>query len=109
MAFTVHRNPHHVHIEASCLDHSTCPTTHWKGGRPESTHPHYVEIDASTGLIGYTRLTAQEIATAAKSAQATELEYERSQRARESDLKRLRTRARTDEDFAALLRHLNLN
>lgn len=28
---------------------------------PQRDHPHYVEVDVSTGMIGYTRLTAKEV------------------------------------------------
>lgn len=61
MAFIIHTKPHHVHIITSCSDHRDCPDWHWDGGRPEESHPHHVEIDCSTGLVGYTRLTAEEI------------------------------------------------
>lgn len=53
--------PHHIHKAGNCQDHRDCPSSHWIGGRPETEWPHHVEIDLSTGLIGYTRLTEEEI------------------------------------------------
>lgn len=61
MAFTLFLNPEHIHIESSCVDHRYCSESHWKGGRPQIDHPHHVEIDINTGLVGYTRLTQEEI------------------------------------------------
>lgn len=54
--------PHHVHLDPTCSDHSEgkCPEEHWYGGRPEKDWPHHVEIDISTGLVGYTRLSEEE-------------------------------------------------
>jgi hypothetical protein len=70
MAFTVHLNPDHVHVDTDCTDHRNCPDEHWEGGRPDPDQPNHVEIDCSTGLVGYTRLTDMEIAE--RAAQAAE-------------------------------------
>lgn len=109
MAFTVHLRPHHVHIETSCTDHSACSEDHWKGGRPEREHPHHVEVDCSTGLVGYTRLTGKEIAEREAAAKVAMKEQAAAQSKRDSDLFILRERAKTDPHFAALLRHLGLH
>jgi hypothetical protein len=57
-----HQHPDHVHLPIRCLHPEHCPADHWVGGRPERTHPHHIEVDVSTGHVGYTRLTAAEIA-----------------------------------------------
>jgi hypothetical protein len=59
--------PHHVHNDTACSSPSDeCPVSHWLNEgrqrvRPEKGYPHHVEIDAGTGLIAWTRLTADEI------------------------------------------------
>lgn len=60
--FEFNKRPHHVHIEPSCTRQHECGDDHWIGGRPDPNHPHFVEHNVSTGLTGYTRLTAKEIA-----------------------------------------------
>jgi hypothetical protein len=108
MAFTVYFNPHHVHVETSCTDHRDCSDEHWEGGRPEPEHPHHVEVDCSTGLVGYTRLTAEEIAE--REAQAVEVAKQ--QAIIDAKLKDrqdlVRARAKDDPAFKALAEHLGI-
>src|SRR6266851_122287 len=108
MALTRWTNRDHVHVETSCIDHRDCPDDHWEGGRPEPEHPHYVEVDCSTGLVGYTRLTDEEIGK--NIAQASEAGNLRDQAAAalEARYELIRGRAEEDPVFKAIAEILGI-
>ena|SRR6266851_10321116 len=108
MALTRWPNPDHVHVETSCIDHRDCPDDHWEGGRPEPEHPHYVEVDCSTGLVGYTRLTDEEIAERARLAEIATKERVEQEKAALKRQAALAVRAAKDPDFKLLLEHLGI-
>lgn len=103
--FTVHLHPHHV-----WQPHAGVPEGgFWlEGGAPEPTHPHHVEVDCSTGRIGYTRLTDSEISEQLARAEediAARGSIEEEARARMAEL---RAEAKRSPAFAALLEHFGI-
>src|SRR5258708_40244978 len=100
--------PDHVHIDPECTNHLECGAEHWEGGRPESHHPHHVEADCSTGLVGYTRLTADEIARQKAQAERILTAEREAQEKYAQRIAVIREKARTDPGFAALAEHLGI-
>ena len=111
MAFSIHPNPDHIHIETTCGDHfsNDCTEGHWIGGRPEKDHPHkHIEIDCSTGLVGYTRRSKKEIEEWKQESIRIVKEQEVIRQQQENDIFILKEAAKTDDRFTALLRHLGI-
>jgi hypothetical protein len=105
MAFTVHLNPDHVrdlgHPENGWLNDSR--------PEPEKGYLYKVELDLSTGLEGWTRLTDEEVVENEKRVTA-EAEYRADAQAkRDADLEALRAEAKDNPAFAALLRRLGVD
>jgi hypothetical protein len=120
MAFSIHLNPDHVHVETSCGNHLDCKDdlSHWNErgpvlhglkrlGLPEG-HPHHVEHDCDTGQTGYTRLTAPEIAARAATAAADGELQANLEASRQADLELVKSLAAESPKMAALLRHLRI-
>ena len=82
------------------------------GPPPAPSHPHHVEIDVSTGLVGYEALSAEEAkARADESAKLSKAQakVEADERRRRDDvLDLVRTKAREDPAFAALAQLLGI-
>lgn len=100
MAFTVHPTPHHVYLPDE---------DRWEGGAPDPEHPHHVEVDVSTGLVGYTRLTDEQVAEqeARAAEEATARASIDAQLRERQDI--IRARAKEDPAFKALAEHLGIS
>lgn len=126
---TAHPNPHHVHYPRGvvCLDCEdftaleverclSCGSSAvalveegWdESGPPHPGHPHHVEIDMSTGIVGYTRLSKAELAEQQAEAKRLNAAAEATRKERELGLELIRTKAADDPGFAALARHLGV-
>lgn len=81
----------------------------WRDGRPDPGHPHHVEHDLSTGMVGYTRLTKAEIAERAVESRRFQAEQKKAAMERELGLRQLREKAASDPAWAALARHLGIS
>lgn len=97
--FSAHPKPHHVQYPDGIWD---------ERGEPEREHPHHVEIDISTGMIGYTRLTAAEIA--ANKAEGAKLDKAQAEleKARDRRVGIIKGKAREDPAFRAIAEHLGI-
>ena len=97
--FTVHLKPHHVQYSDGLWD---------ERGEPEREHPHHVEIDLSTGMVGYTRLSPTEV----KEQKAEAEKYHKAalelEKVREKRLAAIKGKAREDPAFRALAEHLGI-
>src|SRR5258708_26810181 len=100
--------PDHVHIDPEFTNHLECGAEHWEGGRPETAHPHHVEVDCSTGLVGYTRLTADEIAEQKVRAERSLASEKDAQAKLAERLFAIRKKAKTDPAFAALAEYFGI-
>lgn len=125
MAFSIHVNPHHVehpshgwltadHLDAMphLLEHlgegqGERIRTH--GGPPEKEYPHLVEVDCSTGWVGYTRATPEDLEELRKQGEQMALERAAADAVTDARLKSLRDKAKEDSGFAALLEHLGVD
>lgn len=104
------RIPHHIHIETGCAGQSDiCLDEHWLGGKPERSWPHHVEIDCSSGCVGYTRLTEEEI-NDLKTFQDF-MDEDQAARAAEqqAELELIKSLAKSNPAMAALLRRMGVD
>jgi hypothetical protein len=77
-------------------------------GPPHPGHLHHVEIDCSTGMVGYTRLTKAEIAERKAQEKAALVAEKDSREELEQRLGLIRAKAAEDPAFDALARHLGI-
>jgi hypothetical protein len=95
-------------------DHIFHPKKGWvKGALPIKDgvvdHPgHRMEIDCSTGLVGYTLIPLKEIAKLKQEAVADQVARDLDATAQQSDLEMIRQEAAVNPAFAALLRRLGV-
>jgi hypothetical protein len=78
-------------------------------GKPHPGHPHHVELDVSTGMVGYTRLTKTEITERAAEAKRIAVAEQEIQKELEQRHALIREKASSDPAFAALAKHLGIN
>lgn len=74
------------------------------GGPPDASYQHDVEVDVSTQLQGYMRLTDEELAERRTEAEAYDKAAQDLAAERERDLDLIQQRAKDDPAFAALAR-----
>lgn len=80
----------------------------WHGGPPDRNKVHHVEHDLSTGLVGYSRLTPQQVTEWKAMQAAMTADYERFEAKRQQRIADLRVAGEKDPSFELLLRHLGI-
>jgi hypothetical protein len=80
----------------------------WEGGAPHPGHPHFVEVDCSTGMVGYARLTKEEVAEQKANEKLARAAEKDAQKELDARLGVIRAKAIEDEGFAALAKHLGI-